>query len=238
VADLHPEHFAADVQRAARVLCDPPADLEPLEMLARRTRRVLFLGMGSSRFAALDAATLLRSHGVDANAEMASTGLPQPATADTLVLAISATGGSAETVTAMRRHLGTSMVVGLTARVDSPIGEEADLCVQIATDGPSGVACASYRSTVAVLQQVCGLFVPGPGPEPRERADETAATVVAQSHEWCRERSNCSDRGRCRCWHLPSASGAQSSRRSCCARCRGSPPKHARPATGHTSTST
>ena len=30
----------------------------------------------------------------------------------------------------------------------------------IAGDGPSGVACASYRSTVAVLRQVCGLLVP------------------------------------------------------------------------------
>ena len=184
MADLHPEHFAADAHGAVRVLCDPPAELEPLEALTRLARRVLFLGMGSSRFAALDAASLLRSHGVDATAEMASTGLPQPATADTLVLAISATGGSAETVTAMRRHLGTSMVVGLTARIDGPIGQEADLCLRIATDGPSGVACASYRSTVAMLQQVCGLFLPDPAPGARERAAETAVTVIAQSHEW------------------------------------------------------
>jgi glucosamine--fructose-6-phosphate aminotransferase (isomerizing) len=184
MADLRPELFAADVRAAVGVLAQPPADVEPLEPLARRARRVLFLGMGSSRFAALDAATILRSHGVEATAEMASTGLPQPAAADTLVLAISATGGSAETVTAMRRHLGTSMVAGLNARVDSPIGQEADLCLQITRDGPSGVACASYRSTVAVLQQVCGLLVQGPGPGTLERAAEAAAAVLAQSHEW------------------------------------------------------
>jgi len=184
MADLHPEHFAADVRETVRVLSDPPADPEPLEPLARRARRVLFLGMGSSRFAALDAATLLRSHGVEATAEMASTGLPQPAAADTLVLAISATGGSAETVTAMRRHLGASMVVGLTARPDSAIGQEADLCLQIAGDGRSGVACASFRSTVAVLQQVCGLLVPGAPPGTLERAAEAAAAVLGQSHEW------------------------------------------------------
>jgi glucosamine--fructose-6-phosphate aminotransferase (isomerizing) len=184
VADLRPELFAADVHAAADVLSRPLADLAELEPLARRARRVLFLGMGSSRFAALDAATLLRSHGVDAAAEIASTGLPQPAADDTLVLAISATGGSAETVTAMRRHLGTSMVVGLTARPDSPIAQEADLAVPIAGDGRSGVACASYRSTVALLQQVCGLFVPGPEPGTLERAAETAATELAQSGEW------------------------------------------------------
>ena len=184
MADLHPGLFAADVHGAVGVLSEPPAELEALETLARRARRVLLLGMGSSRFAALDAATLLRSHGVEATAEMASTGLPQPSTPDTLVLAISATGGSAETVTAMRRHLGTSMVVGLTGRVESPIGQEADICLQIAGDGRSGVACASYRSTVALLQQVCGLLVPVPGPGTRERAAKTAAKVLAHSRDW------------------------------------------------------
>jgi fructoselysine-6-P-deglycase FrlB-like protein len=184
VADLHPERFAADVHGAVGVLSEPPAELEAVGALARRARRVLFLGMGSSRFAALDAATLLRSHGVEATAEMASTGLPQPPTAETLVLAISATGGSAETVTAMRRHLGTSMVVGLTARLDGPIAQEADICLQISGDGRSGVACASYRSTVAVLQQVCGLLVPVPVTATRERAAETAAKVLAHRQEW------------------------------------------------------
>jgi fructoselysine-6-P-deglycase FrlB-like protein len=184
VADLRPELFAADVHAAADVLSRPLADLSAVEPLARRARRVLFLGMGSSRFAALDAATLLRSHGVDATAEIASTGLPQPPAADTLVLAISATGGSAETVTAMRRHLGTSMVVGLTAHAESAIAQEADLCLPIAGDGRSGVACASYRSTVALLQGVGGVLVPGPEPGTLERAAETAGTVLAQSGEW------------------------------------------------------
>ena len=184
MADLHPELFAADVRAAVGVLSQAPANVEALEPLAHRARRVLFLGMGSSRFAALDAATLLRSHGVDATAEMASTGLPQPPSADTLVFAISATGGSAETVTAMRRHLGTSMVIGVTGRAGSPIGQEADLCLPIAGDGPSGVACASYRGTVALLHQVCGLLAPVAEPETRERAAEAAAGVLDRSHEW------------------------------------------------------
>ncbi len=113
--------------------------------------------MGSSRFAALDAATLLRSHGVDAYAELASVGSPQPPAADTLAVAISASGGSAETLAAMRRHLGTSMVVGVTSRPESAIAREADACLAIAADGRSGVACASYRSTVALLRAMCGL---------------------------------------------------------------------------------
>ena len=78
MADLHPRRFLADVLDQPRVLAQPVATLAPVEPLARRARRVLFLGMGSSRFAALDAAALLRSHGKDANAELASTGRPQP----------------------------------------------------------------------------------------------------------------------------------------------------------------
>jgi glutamine---fructose-6-phosphate transaminase (isomerizing) len=147
---------------------------------------VLFLGMGSSRFAALDAAAHLRSHGIDAAAEIASTGRPQPPGGDTLLLAISATGGSAETVAAMRRHLGTSMVVGVTSVPASPIAREADVCLAIAADGPSGVACASYRSTIALLREVCGLFAPALAPRAgwRERAATAAADLLDRRAGW------------------------------------------------------
>jgi len=174
VAELRPELFAADVLDAARALGEP-AGLDAVAPLVDRARRVLFVGMGSSRFAALDAATLLRAHGIDAVAEMASTGCPQPPARDTLVVAISATGGSAETVAAMRRHLATSMVVGVTSRLQSPIGREAAAVLPIAADGRSGVACASHRSTVAALRDLCGLLVPVQIDRPRCAAALAAA---------------------------------------------------------------
>ena len=182
MADLHPDRFLADVLDQPAVLAAPAAALDAVEPLVRRARRVLFLGMGSSRYAALDAAVLLRSHGVDAHAELASTGLPQPPSPDTLVVAISATGGSAETVAAMRRHLGTGMVVGVTSRPASAIGQEADVCLTIAADGPSGVACASYRSTVALLRRVCGLVL-GDAPSLAGAAAASAA-VIATREAW------------------------------------------------------
>ena len=186
MADLRPELFADDVLGAPATLAAPAPGLESIRRLAGRARRVLFLGMGSSRFAALDAAALLRGHGIDAAAEMASTGSPQPPGADTLVLAISATGGSDETVAAMRSHLGTSMVVGVTSVATSAIGSEADACLEIAGDGPSGVACASYRSTVAVLRDVCGLLVPAAAPPTgwRERAAAAAGDLLDRRGEW------------------------------------------------------
>jgi fructoselysine-6-P-deglycase FrlB-like protein len=142
--------------------------------------------MGSSRYAALDAAALLRAHGVDAAAELASTGRPQPPSADTLVFAISATGGSEETVAAMRRHLGTSMVAGVTSAPGSTIGSEGDACLEVAGDGPSGVACASYRSTVAALREACGLLVPATAPPAgwRKRAADLLAELLEGRAGW------------------------------------------------------
>jgi fructoselysine-6-P-deglycase FrlB-like protein len=187
MADLRPELFAGDVLAAAEALAGPAPGLESIRAMGERARRVLFLGMGSSRYAALDAAALLRAHGIDAAAEIASTGSPQPPSADTLVFAISATGGSEETVAAMRRHLGTSMVAGVTSVPASAIGAEADACLEIASDGPSGVACASYRSTVAVLREAaCGLLVPAAAPPAgwRERAAGAIAELLDGRGQW------------------------------------------------------
>jgi fructoselysine-6-P-deglycase FrlB-like protein len=185
MADLRPELFLEDVLAAPGTLTPAPG-LEAIRPLAARAQRVLFLGMGSSRFAALDAAALLRAHGIDAAAEYASSGSPQPPSADTLVLAISATGGSAETVAAMRRHAGTSMVVGVTSVPGSPIGSEGDACLGVAGDGPSGVACASYRSTVAALREACGLLVPAAAPPAgwRERAAAAIAELLDRRGDW------------------------------------------------------
>ena len=186
MADLRPELFARDLLAAPAALAGPAPGLESIRAMAERARRVLFLGMGSSRYAALDAAALLRAHGVDAAAELASTGRPQPPSADTLVFAISATGGSEETVAAMRRHLGTSMVAGVTSAPGSTIGSEGDACLEVAGDGPSGVACASYRSTVAALREACGLLVPATAPPAgwRKRAADLLAELLEGRAGW------------------------------------------------------
>ena len=66
-------------------------------------RRVVLIGMGSSRFAALPAAALLRSRGVPAVAELASTGLPT-VPRRTCSRSASRRAERAETVAALERH--------------------------------------------------------------------------------------------------------------------------------------
>jgi glutamine---fructose-6-phosphate transaminase (isomerizing) len=104
-----------------------------LERLLDRPR-VLFVGMGSSRFAALTAVADLRSRGVDAYAELASTGAPQPPSQ------------------------GTVCVVAVT---NAPLGEMpalADVSVDVLA-GPEkgGVACRSFACTQAVLALMRGV---------------------------------------------------------------------------------
>lgn len=123
----------------------------PLGALARPTWRLV--GMGSSRFAALDAAARLRTAGRDAVAETASSGAHSPGGRDTLVVAISASGRTPEVLDAAERHRGTSFVLGLTARADSPLARMSDAVVPLAAavlEG-GGIASLTYRATVAAL---------------------------------------------------------------------------------------
>ena len=95
-------------------------------------------------------------------------------------MVISASGGSSETVEAMRRHLGTSRVVALTNRAGSPLAEHADVCVDVlAGEEAGGIACRSFACTQAVLALMCGR----PADEIL-RAAEAAATLIDGRGGW------------------------------------------------------
>lgn len=118
-------------------------------------RRILLTGMGSSWYAASVIASRLRSAGLDAVAELASNELTWPAAPDLLVVAISATGGSVETLAALEPHAGTSRVVALTNVADSAVTERVDRVDHVvamhAGREAGGVACRTYRHTIATL---------------------------------------------------------------------------------------
>ena len=97
-----------------------------LAPLPEAPSRVLLLGMGSSRYAAVDAALRLHAAGIDAVADYASATVGWPPSADLLVLAISASGESAETIAAVERYRGRARVVALTDAPRSTIATLAD----------------------------------------------------------------------------------------------------------------
>lgn len=148
-------HFLTDIEAkpaALAGLADALTVTDPWDGLPGGCRRIVLLGMGSSRYAAGVAAPRLRAAGVDAVAEYASATASYPAGPETLVVAISATGGSRETLDAVARYAGRSPVVALTNTPESALGAAADLTVPLLA-GPerSGVACRTFQHTLALL---------------------------------------------------------------------------------------
>ena len=152
-ADAFLEDILAEPETLERVLDLYEGVDSPLRALQLDdVERVRFVGMGSSRYAALPVASLLRAHAFDAAAERASAALATPPAAGTLTVCVSANGKTPETVEAAERHRGTSTVVAVTNAPDSPLAEAAGVVLQLdAGDERGGVACRTFQATLAVL---------------------------------------------------------------------------------------
>ncbi|HEU4674658.1 MAG TPA: SIS domain-containing protein, partial [Motilibacteraceae bacterium] len=151
--------FRADLEqvparlRALADLLDDGTALAPVEhLLAVRPRRVLLLGMGSSRFAAGPAARLLRAAAIDAVSESAAAEESYAPSEDLLVVAVSATGASAETLAAAQRYAGRSPLLAVVNQPGSPLADLVGSTLEMAAgEERGGVACRTYRHTLALL---------------------------------------------------------------------------------------
>lgn len=123
--------------------------------------RIVLTGMGSSWFAARVAALRLRRLGVMAVAERASVEETLPPDPATLLVAISASGGSAETSRRVERHAG-GPTIALTNVDGSAMAAACDAEVPLLA-GPEagGVACRSFQHTLVALlrleEQLAGV---------------------------------------------------------------------------------
>ena len=153
---MDPSLFRADLEAKPAVLEVLAASLEaddPFAAVPSNPRRVVFLGMGSSRYVAGAAALRLRGAGVDAVAEYASATIGHPPTADTLVVAVSASGESAETLEAVARYVGRSTIVALTNVPGSTLAGTADIVVDLrAGQESSGIASRTFQNTGLLLR--------------------------------------------------------------------------------------
>lgn len=189
---MKPELFRADLEAkpdALAVLADSLAAADPWSGVLAAVpapRRVVFLGMGSSRFPALAAAARLRAAGIDAIAEYASARASYPPATDTLVVAVSATGTSHETLHALDRYTGRATVAAVTNDISSPITKRADLVVNMLA-GPerSGVACRTYQHTLALLLDLEAKLTGAASVHPLLRHAVTAcADLLDRRAEW------------------------------------------------------
>ena len=177
--------FLADLEAVPASLNDLADALEagdavwPVEQVPRR---IVLLGMGSSWYAATAVAARLRAAGIDAAAEPASSALTWPPAPDVLVVAISATGGSAETLAAADRYIGASRVVALTNDTGSPLAGRADAVVpMLAGVEAGGVACRTYRHTIAQLLALAAAMGAAPPIAPAIRRAALATEHLLDS---------------------------------------------------------
>jgi fructoselysine-6-P-deglycase FrlB-like protein len=138
-----------------------------------RGDRVVFTGVGSSRFAALPIAAMLRAAGRDAVAERSSAASVVPAGPGTLAIGISASGSTPETIEALARHRETgSTTVAITNAGASALESAADHHIAVhAGEETGGVACRTFQHTIALL--LAFLDAPRAAAAARRAADAT-----------------------------------------------------------------
>jgi glutamine---fructose-6-phosphate transaminase (isomerizing) len=152
MSDMDAAGFLADLEVKPRVLRQLAEAIDDGALrwpIGRRRSRVLLTGMGSSWFAAQTVALRLRRAGISAVAELSSADRGWPAAADQLVVGISASGRSSETLDFVAGHPG---VVALTNEPGSPITElAAHVVPMLAEPETGGVACRSFQHTLVAL---------------------------------------------------------------------------------------
>ena len=153
---MNPLAFLADVQTKPRwleLLAERFALGNPWAEVPADVDRVVLLGMGSSGFAAADAARDFRSADLDAVFEPSSANSSWPPDPRLLVVAISASGESAETLDAIERYRGRAPIVALTNVPSSPLAAAADHVVELlAGEEAGGVACRTFQHTGLLLR--------------------------------------------------------------------------------------
>ena len=147
----------AALERLLAAYDAPDSPLARLMPGLEATSRVAFTGLGSSRYAGSIAASDLRATGASAWVEYASSGSPTAPAADLALVAISASGRTAEVIAAARRHQGRSLVVAVTNDPGSALAAVADHVLPLhAGVEAAGIATCTFRATVAVLGMLAG----------------------------------------------------------------------------------
>ena len=145
-------------------------------------RRIAFAGMGSSYSAPFAVVDCLRAHGITAIAATAHrlasdrTGL---IAADTMVVAISKSGGTKEILDLADALPGSRGLIALTNQPESELARRAAFVLPMMTGRETQIASKSFVCTLAVLNLLAGELPGAPRPEQLARLLEIAAWASA-----------------------------------------------------------
>ena len=189
-----PDLFAADLAAKPDVLTGLAAHLRAEDPWAGSgvdaDSRLVLLGMGSSHYANAVAAARLRALGVDAVADLASSDVLPAVRPGTVVVAVSASGGSVETLDAVSRYASRCPVVAMTNVDGSAIAADATHVVpMVAGEERGGVACRSFQHTLALLLDLEARVTGSSAARAAvadvvERSAVASADLLARRDEW------------------------------------------------------
>lgn len=162
----------------------PNAALTEVTSLIRSARyhRILFVGMGSSLAAAPTVADVLSAGGLPSvvlNAYEAGRYQMGQITADTLLVAVSQSGASAEVLDVVRKAKGRTTVVGVVNQEGSPLAKEADIPVFLHAGNEAAISNKSYLNTLAVLNILAAAMLGRLNDDLTSKLYETANWVGA-----------------------------------------------------------
>ena len=187
--------FGRDIERTPHTMRELAASLRESnpwpELLSgsfqpRDGRRLVLLGMGSSHFANAVLALRLQAAGFNAIAVLASADpLPRVDAAD-FVIAVSASGGSAETLHAIGQYSGRCSTIAVTNTSGSAIEAACNAHVSmLAQKEEGGVACRSFAHTLGLHLALLESLVGGVDASSLIRfAADAVEDLLARRDEW------------------------------------------------------
>lgn len=136
---------------------------EKMKMLSKhKWGNIIFTGMGSSHFCAVGAGIYLKENGIDN--QVISTGEllyyeKEILKDDTLLILISQSGESAETVKLLEKLPEQVFAVGITNETDSTLGRNSSLVCPLFVDREESVTTRTYLASICVCLWVADALI-------------------------------------------------------------------------------
>jgi glucosamine--fructose-6-phosphate aminotransferase (isomerizing) len=161
---------------------NPDFDAAREWLVGAKHSMVIFTGMASSAYSCYPAVTLLNRHGIPSSVWNASEllhynleGLPR----DALLVAVSQSGESAETVEVVRQLRHRMRILGVTNQTDSFIARNSDLVVPLHAGPQTAAGSKTITATIALLNLLAYAAVQ---PPLTKKAQEVYSLVEAIVH--------------------------------------------------------
>ncbi len=179
--------YFRDLLDQPRALAASLDGLEPVRLPARDFRRIVLTGMGSSLFALYPLYLELLAHG--RQAVHIETGelihlLPQILDAETLLVAVSQSGQSAEIVRLMETRQPGCFTLGVTNTIDSPLAAGSDALIATRAGTESTVSCKTYVATLMALRWAQAVLLEGDFEAARDELTQVAPAAAAYLEGW------------------------------------------------------